>query len=338
MADDLSLEDLDRLLRIDRLIRLGQARSTMQLARALAASPPAIQRALLKLRDSYGAPLVVDRVRGYIYKEPGWKLPPLPFTLGELFVLLAGNRILAESEGTLHTAEVRAAIDQLVHQLPSRRWIDLETLRDYLHVEATSRIASFSYEVWTQLYETFESGLQAFVDYAPPGEPPVSRLVNPYLLYIWRGHTPYLIGYDLGSKKFEVLRADRIRSIRARGERFERDPAFDPAPLIAQIAEEQAGTLTTPVSILFSPKAIATLQGRLLHPSQQISLLPDGSLRLQLKVADLNEIKRWVLSFGSEATVEEPRALVEQIQSDLRQLAARYGLGQEVAKKSSVGS
>ncbi|UFP93782.1 helix-turn-helix transcriptional regulator [Gloeobacter morelensis] len=322
---DVSLEQLDRLLKIDRLVRLGQARSTAQLARALGVSTGTVQRALLTLRDEYGAPLVVDRVRGYVYRETTWQLPPLPLTQGELFVLMAGNRLLAAAEGTLYEQQIQSAIAQLVHHLPKLAWVDLETVRDYLHTSAELPATFNDFEVWQQLGDAFESGLQTLIGYAAPGEVPITRQVNPYLLYVWRGYEPYLIGYDLGTKQFEAFRVDRIQVVQTLGDKFTRDPAFDPRPIIDKINQLQLGTAVTRVSVRLTPRAARALRGRLLHPTQVSTTLADGSLRLQMHVSELEALKRWVLGFGAEAVVEEPRALVEQIRAELGKLAALYG-------------
>jgi predicted DNA-binding transcriptional regulator YafY len=49
-----------------------------------------------------------------------------------------------------------------------------------------------------------------------------------------------------------------------------------------------------------------------------------GSLELSLRVAGLDEIKRWILSFGPEATVLEPLKLREMVRKDLSSNLAQY--------------
>jgi len=42
------------------------------------------------------------------------------------------------------------------------------------------------------------------------------------------------------------------------------------------------------------------------HESQRIQKLIDGGIEISFRVAGLDEIRQWVLSFGSEAVVVEP--------------------------------
>jgi predicted DNA-binding transcriptional regulator YafY len=53
------------------------------------------------------------------------------------------------------------------------------------------------------------------------------------------------------------------------------------------------------------------------HESQKINKLPDSSLEITFRVAGLDEIKRWILSFGLECRVLEPEKLKDMIRKDL---------------------
>ncbi len=63
------------------------------------------------------------------------------------------------------------------------------------------------------------------------------------------------------------------------------------------------------------------------HESQKITKLPDGSLEITFRVAGLDEIKRWVLSFGPETLVLEPEKLKEMVRKDLSRNLAQYSTG-----------
>ncbi len=69
------------------------------------------------------------------------------------------------------------------------------------------------------------------------------------------------------------------------------------------------------------------------HESQKVSKLPDGSLEVAFRVAGLDEIKRWVLSFGPEAVVLEPEKLKEMVRKNLFRNLAQYWTG-SIAVKS----
>jgi len=54
---------------------------------------------------------------------------------------------------------------------------------------------------------------------------------------------------------------------------------------------------------------------------------------MTFQVAGLDEIKRWILSFGSEAVILEPDNLKEMVRKDLSRNLAQYSTG-PIAVKS----
>ena len=79
------------------------------------------------------------------------------------------------------------------------------------------------------------------------------------------------------------------------------------------------------VKVMISPRAWARWVGeKIWHESQKAKKNEDGSLELTFKIAGLDEIKRWALSFGSEAVVLEPPRLKEIVHSELQKSLGQY--------------
>ena len=60
------------------------------------------------------------------------------------------------------------------------------------------------------------------------------------------------------------------------------------------------------------------------HPSEKITRLKDGSLLYQVKVNGTEEIYRWVLGFGEDAKVLEPKELKEKIKLTIEKMKRFY--------------
>jgi predicted DNA-binding transcriptional regulator YafY len=78
------------------------------------------------------------------------------------------------------------------------------------------------------------------------------------------------------------------------------------------------------VVIEFDPWAADVVRGRQWHSSQQVTDLPDGGSRMTMRLSALEEVERWVLSWGTHATVISPLALANRVRSIAAALVHRY--------------
>jgi len=79
------------------------------------------------------------------------------------------------------------------------------------------------------------------------------------------------------------------------------------------------------VRLRFTPERALWAKGRVWHPSQQETELPDGSLEISFPVADFSEIKMEILKHGAGVEVIEPKALREMVLEEARNLCRIYG-------------
>ena len=79
------------------------------------------------------------------------------------------------------------------------------------------------------------------------------------------------------------------------------------------------------VRVRFQPFAAQLVRERIWHHSQRIKELRDGGLELQLQLGSLEEIERWILSWGDQAEVLEPARLRQRLAEVGRKFVARYG-------------
>ncbi len=76
------------------------------------------------------------------------------------------------------------------------------------------------------------------------------------------------------------------------------------------------------VEVVFDKATAAWARDRVWHPSQRLTPLRDGRLRMTLQVADTRELVGWILSFGSGIRVVSPPALRERVREEARKVAA----------------
>jgi predicted DNA-binding transcriptional regulator YafY len=78
------------------------------------------------------------------------------------------------------------------------------------------------------------------------------------------------------------------------------------------------------IVIEFDAWATDQVRGRLWHSSQQVTELPGGGSHMLIHLSGLEEIERWILSWGTHATVIKPEVLAQHVGQAARELAGRY--------------
>lgn len=117
----------------------------------------------------------------------------------------------------------------------------------------------------------------------------------------------------------------RIKAILPTGETFE--PADSNRSIKDYIRLNfglLAGKTQMRVCLKFSPAVRPWVTEQVWHADQQQKLQADGSLCLTFPVADLREVKREILKFGSEVEVLSPAALRREIKSEIGKMKNIY--------------
>jgi predicted DNA-binding transcriptional regulator YafY len=78
------------------------------------------------------------------------------------------------------------------------------------------------------------------------------------------------------------------------------------------------------VRVRISPGWARWVGEKIWHESQKVTKLPDGGLEITFRVAGLDEIKGWILSFGPECQVLEPSKLKQMVRADLQKSLGQY--------------
>ena len=79
------------------------------------------------------------------------------------------------------------------------------------------------------------------------------------------------------------------------------------------------------VAIRFSRHAADYIREKRWHPSQEIRELPTGELEIRMTLSGLEEVRRWILSWGGHAIVLEPPALAEMVHASALSIVEANG-------------
>jgi predicted DNA-binding transcriptional regulator YafY len=317
---------LERLLEIDRLLRSPERQTAISLGQAVEVSERTVRDDLAFLRDRYHAPLEYQKNQGWYYTDDQWRLPSVSLSTGELFALTLGARMLESYSGSAYEKELRSSIQRLSERLPEKTRVNLQQLSDERIIfRSGAEMLNLDPHTWTQLLEACRSCHQVWIRYyAASYNKESERIVEPYILDIYRGSNPYLIAFCQKRQEMRDFRVDRIRELRVLEETFERDPTFDAQAYQEKKFQYQGGHEILDVKIWFDPKTAPYIRERVWHSSQSITEDEDGSLTLHLKTAGLQDLKRWVLGYGKGAKVLEPTELIELVKAEIKQIYQVY--------------
>ena len=129
-------------------------------------------------------------------------------------------------------------------------------------------------------------------------------------------HVPlYLIGYCHRRRDVRMFAVERIRSLSITDHPYQLPLGFDVEAYVQDALVVMRGRQIQ-VELLFDRATAAWARDRIWHPSQQLTPLRDGRLRMTLHVADTDEVVRWILSFGRGVKVVQPAELRARVQRE----------------------
>lgn len=316
---------LERLLKIDSLLRSGIRHTQKSLAEATEVSDRTIRSDLDFLRDRYNAPLETNRQKGYHYTDPDWRLPSISLSQGELFALTLGAKMLENYSGSAYVSQLRTAIARLSERLPEATWVDLQKIADERILFSSGASINLDPKIWHKLELACKDSKSIWMEYFTASRNTnTERKFDPYLLHIYRGTNPYVIGFCHKRQEVRWFRIDRIRSLKVLNEEFTLDPDFDAKGHLSMIFQHEVGGVPQSVEIWFDAETAPFVGERRWHPSQELIEHEDGSLTLQMYVSGLNDLKRWVLGYGKGAVVKSPPKLVEMVQREIEAMNCNY--------------
>ncbi|MBC7354282.1 MAG: WYL domain-containing protein, partial [Thermogutta sp.] len=134
------------------------------------------------------------------------------------------------------------------------------------------------------------------------------------------------VGWSPGKKEIRHWKVNRISRAEVTDRRFEMPNDFRLDEHFAGSFGVYQGDGDYHIRVRFSPEVARYVSEARWHVSQQLHPQRDGSLIAEFDLESLEEIERWILSFGRYAEVLEPPELVERIRYEVEQMTQVYNL------------
>ena len=313
-----------RMLRIHTEVLAGKYPNCSRLAGKIEVSTKTIQRDIDYMRYQLGMPLEYDsREHGYHYTEPVTSFPTIPATEGELLALFVAQKALGQYRGTPFEAPLARAFAKLAEVMDNEVTVDLNELSTALSFHHTG-VAVTRMEIFEKVTKALVEKRELEFAYRKlNSQRPERRRVQPYHLASIDGQW-YLFANDLVRKDIRTFVISRIQEVPTMGKAFTRPKDFSLADRLMGSFGVFKGTGNYRVQIAFDPFSAQLIRERNWHPSQKLEALPDGGVELTLQLDSLEEVERWILSWGCHARVTGPPALKKRVRAALRDMQDTY--------------
>ncbi|MEY2556807.1 MAG: hypothetical protein QOE34_232 [Verrucomicrobiota bacterium] len=312
-------------MRLHAALKARHFPNCQKIAAELEVSAKTIQRDIDFMRDRLGLPIDYHPQEfGFYYTETVTGFPSIEVSEGEITALLVAQKALAQYKGTPFERPLQSAFRKITDGLKDRvsfSWTDLEDVISFRSAGASvsdlELFETVSQAVLRSVELNFEYRKLRSSGYEP-------RRVRPYHLGCLENQW-YLFAEDLDRKQLRTFALPRMRSLSMTTKGFRRPADFS----ITKILSGSFGVFSSGrkyrIRLQFDPYAARLVSERTWHESQRIRSLPDGSITLQLELGGLEEIERWILSWGAHVRVLEPRALVDRIRKEAEGISLLYG-------------
>ena len=330
-----SIDKIRRILTLVERLQSGRLYNARELADFCEVSHRTMFRDLKVLQKS-GVPVLYDEQRRGYFMPAASFLPPTDLTLQEALALIVLTQELGDRDRGIPFQEAarKASLkfqSNLAGQLKS--YIGEVTSAVRVRTEARHPLdqARGHYEVMQQaladkrkvrlrynsLYEGREIGL----------------LLSPYGMLFSR-RSWYVIGRSSLHRSIRTFHLGRILESTLTDDPYKMPPRFSLSRhlgLAWHLIREPARK--SRVVVRFQPLVASNVEEVTWHPTQQIQRRDDGAVDFSVTVEGLHEIAWWILGYGDQAEVLEPRELREIIARRVSGMAAIYANDPPAARK-----
>ncbi|MEI8040993.1 MAG: WYL domain-containing protein [Verrucomicrobiota bacterium] len=314
----------ERMMHFHNLIQKGGCPNCSAIAKEFEVSIRTVMRDLDFMKDRLNLPLAFDGKRnGYYYTRPVDQFPQVPISEAEVFALLVAHKAIAQYHGTPFERPLGMAFRKLTGQLDRSVQFSLGNLEQAVSFRpfAPEDADLENFEILTRALK--ERRELKFLYRNLGADKAQWRLVHPYHVACVDNHW-YVFAFDVKRNDMRTFALSRLRAPEIAPKHFTIAKKFDLNEYLRGSFNVFKGGDDYEVVVEFDSWAADLMRGRKWHSSQELTELPGRQLRLRMRLNSLEEAERWVLSWGTHATVIRPQALAVRICEAAVKLGDRY--------------
>ncbi len=319
MSDRLKYE---RFIWFHGMVKASKYPNSRHLSEEFELSCRTAQRDIEFMIDRLDAPLIYSPARkGYYYTEHSFELPGFWFT-EEVIVALSLAVRLASS---VPDESIKQSLCSFLNDLIGRKGnLCLEDISEKISVKNIEYSKVIGPHFHTVTDALLKGRLLEITYHSPHTGETTTRKIMPLHLLFYMGSW-HIVAYCSTKRGLRDFVISRIMSAKSLLEQFSLPAAL---PSVKEYIRKNFGIMQggkrSLVKLKFSPEVSGWIIEQVWHIAQEISFSKDGSLMLKFPVADFREIKRRILSHGSDVKVISPKALAAEIKEEIDKMKKVY--------------
>lgn len=318
-----------RIRVIHNAVKKGGYPCIQELMNKVEISRRTLERDMAILRDDYNAPLEYCTLnKGYYYSDTLYDLPPLDLSKSEIQALLLGKRIMQTFQDFPQNRDIQTAVAKLMEGINKATIHDLTHRLEHIFFDLGPLPADGAKvgEYLIVLSESIARGKRVKLTYYTFARDQwTDRELSPRAIRFHNG-CYYLIAYCHYRKAHRYFALNRMENLKGTGRDSYLDEHFNVQTFFQESFGLERDTESYRIQIIFYDSVARWIKERHWHDSQEMKELSDGRLELTMEVNGLQEVKRWVFTFGDKAQVLKPDCLREEIREDIQGMMEKYSL------------
>jgi len=308
------------------LISSKMGKSAADLAEELECHPRTVYRDLEALQVA-GFPIyneMVERKHLWSLLDTMKHQIPIPFNLTELMALYFSRDMLKVFRDTVFYDSLESLFKKVKTTLPPESVKYMEQVEQILHVgiKPYKEYAKFK-EIINRVNEAAAAKQSVeIIYYTMSRKKETKRKVDPYRIWFFNG-TFYMIGHCHMRNEVRIFALDRIKMLHQTKDTFVIPEDFNLEEFIGPSFGVFQGE-PVKVKVWFDSDVSGYIKEKIWHESQKIEQRDDGSIIFEAEVAGTDEIKFWIMNWGSKAEVLEPESLRDEILRETEVMLERY--------------
>lgn len=245
-------------------------------------------------------------------------------TARELFALYLSKGVLAPLQSTPFYDDVSKVFKKLESHLGLKANAYLEELEQELKFEPGPQ---WGLGLNPEVLETVraacaEGHILEVLYYSANTKTERTRRLGAHYLYYAKGGL-YLVAEDLGDQKVKMFAIPRMKTAIMTEEAYQGE-VKTPEVLFQGSMGVYSGERIEEVVVEFEAEVAPYVRERRWHPSQRVTALEGGRIRVNLELSQTPELYYWILGFAAYARVISPASVADKVATMAKETAERY--------------